>query len=200
MKSWYLKICLFVFFSLIALTWLFAGAEEASVDFLLYKGPHWMDSLTSEQVAELSFVKKNHYEHRYQPGDYVECQEGGKWSDKAAAAGQFYYLRVLGVEKKDVDFLAEPFIRDHTPEEELYHSEEADKEIEEIQKTTVIDVVEAKAVLMAQRLEYKPMAFKRRYRLDLSKLTVEEMKCFTDGEFLILSKTRHEELIKDKAK
>lgn len=166
-------------------------------EFLIYKDPHWMDKLTHEQVQELSIIKKNHYEHRYQPGDYIECQEDGKWPEVAAASGKFYYLKVPG-KRSDFHYLEKPIFRDHNLEEELYYSEEVDKEIVEIQKTKVIDVVAAKITLTQQYMEDKPMAYKRRYQLDMSELTAEEMKSFTDGKFLILTPERHAELIKDK--
>ena len=173
-------------------------SEEIVVtEFLIYKGPHWMDKLTSEQVQALSVIKKNHYEHRYQSGDYIECQEAGMWPDVAAKAGKFYYLRVPG-KKKDLNYLTKSCFRDYNLEEETYYSREADKEIVEIQKTKVIDVVSAKLSLMQQYLEYKPIVYKRRYQLDMTNLTAEEMKSFTDGEFLALSEVRFAELIKDK--
>jgi len=40
----------------------------------------------------------------------------------------------------------------------------------------IINVLDAKMTLMAQCLEIKPMAYKRRYQVDLSQLTVEEIR------------------------
>ena len=168
-------------------------------EFLIYKGPHQWDKLTNKQVQELGVLEKARYACRYQPGDYTECQEDGKWPDKAAAAGIFYYLRVLGVKAEDLNYLTKTTRRPHNTEEEIYHSREVDNEIVEIgTDKTVDELIGIKIELMMGRLDKKPLAFKRRYALDLTKLTPEEMKSFDDGKFLVLSESRHTELIKDK--
>lgn len=99
MKSWYLKICLSVFFSLLSLTWIFAEGEEVSVDLLLYKGPHWMNALAPEQIAQRvaenpKFQAK--YDRRYRKGDIVEVRPGGSWTGRSEKT-PFYTVTITGL-------------------------------------------------------------------------------------------------------
>ena len=171
-------------------------------ELILYKGPNWMDKLSDAQVEGLDVEQKIKYEHRYQPGDIVEIQEDGKWPDRAAQAGVFYYMRVPSLKKAKIDYLATSIVRrKYTSLEELYYSEKVDKDkgLVEMRRREPTEAILAKSLLMSDLLADKPLAHKKRYIVDLSKLTQEEMQCFIDGKFLVLNKTRFDELIRDKA-
>ncbi len=79
-------------------------------EFLLYKGPHWMDLLSSVEVERR--VAENPrwidtYNRRYQTGDIVEVQPDGKWpnhNDKTP----FYTIKVPGLSVEIVKKYMEP--------------------------------------------------------------------------------------------
>lgn len=68
-------------------------------EFLIYKGPHWMDALTPEQVADRvaenpKWQKK--YDRRYREGDIIEVQPDGKWPNHSQRT-PFYTVKIPGL-------------------------------------------------------------------------------------------------------
>jgi hypothetical protein len=76
-------------------------------EFLLYKGPHWMDALTEEQVAKLTPEKKAKYDSRYRVGDVVEVQPDGQWPNVNETT-PFYVIKIKGLDVNDVKHYMEP--------------------------------------------------------------------------------------------
>jgi len=78
-------------------------------ELLVYRGPHWMDSLTVEQITELGKTDKHFaekYAARYRPGDIVEVRPDGYWSKTHGWNRRaFNLLRLPGVTVRDAQYL-----------------------------------------------------------------------------------------------
>ena len=72
-------------------------------EFLIYKGPHWMDALSPQEVAERVAVHKHFqqkYDARYQRGDIVEARPDNGPRGKLEEAS-FIFLQVSSISLKD---------------------------------------------------------------------------------------------------
>lgn len=80
--------------------------DITTTEFLIYNKEHWMDALTSEQVAE--YVKKYSnfqvkYDSRYQRGDIVEVRPDGFYTSTLKGDLSKWAFRVVVVEGLKAD-------------------------------------------------------------------------------------------------
>lgn len=86
-------------------------------EFLIYKGPHWMDALTQARIDRYQarnehFLDK--YNARYQRGDIVEIREDGFWANRGWGTHAFYLVKIPGLSKTVAEKYMESWNRDVT--------------------------------------------------------------------------------------
>lgn len=92
-------------------------------EFLVYKGPHWMDKYTEAEVLKFDERMRAKYDARYRPGDIVQIYPDGTCKEKPHPDSKFYLVKVPDVNFSDAKYLAEPLseIIKH-PEDEKKHN------------------------------------------------------------------------------
>ena len=65
------------------------------MELLIFNKPHYMDSLTLEEIAKIPAAK---YNARYQRGDVVERRLDGFWNKRGCGKESFSVVKVPGVE------------------------------------------------------------------------------------------------------
>ena len=81
----------------------------------LYAGPHWIDGLSPEALAQ--YIKdgrltQSEVDGRYRPGDVVEVFDAARVPPevKPAPGSKLYFVRVPGIERKDVLYYHRPLM------------------------------------------------------------------------------------------
>lgn len=82
-------------------------------ELLIYNTTHWMDKLTSEQVAQMRAKYPDwdaRYAARHQKGQVIEIRQDGFWSEKGLYPRKDVFRVVLlpGVKPEDLKHLLEP--------------------------------------------------------------------------------------------
>ena len=73
------------------------NGQDIMAEFLIYKGPNWMDSLKPSEVNKMNWQRKRGYARRFQRGDIVETREDGTFKDIWNENSKFYLLKVPGL-------------------------------------------------------------------------------------------------------
>ena len=74
-----------------------------AAEFLVYRGPHWMDATPLDHPIR----KTAEFEAREIPGDIVQVYPDGKCKEKPAKDSKFYILKVPDMPLKDAQHLGE---------------------------------------------------------------------------------------------
>jgi hypothetical protein len=91
-------------------------------EILIYKGPHWMDNLTQQEIDD--FVAENEYwmdkyNARLQRGDIVEIQENGFWENRGWGIHAYWLLKVPDRTKAQALQFAQAWNRNFTKQRTL---------------------------------------------------------------------------------
>jgi len=80
-------------------------------DLLLLNVDHWMDKLTTQEVADREKAKPGFqakYNRRSQKGDVINVQEDNYYADTQTGKGKFKILRLPGVKREDAIHYLKP--------------------------------------------------------------------------------------------
>lgn len=93
---------------------LFLSQYSFAAEFLIYKGPHWIDKLTPQEItirlaADPNFQRN--IDGHLRRGDILEVQSDGKWPNHGITT-PFYTLKIPGLDPNVAKKYMRPLLQD----------------------------------------------------------------------------------------